>query len=249
MTESLERLFILVDNYTVYKMSAIITAIFDLSEGHYRGDVYVKTGKPGIMYGPSISEYIGDFIEAFREPENTSSSYKVFDPTDQQIKLLNTFFTTGSCIFYRGCVGMSVHLIWKWHVNTDDLNLRTKDGRDERDSRSNRMKEEAIALLKKIKDLMTPEFIARIIDQERKQRLEYDVLIPTGKKYAREIRSEDCDILLRRFDRGSIHFPKDDILRIWKTPSDVLHVVHMGPLEEVKNLNPPDSLQGDGFPS
>lgn len=247
MAEVLERLFILVDNYTVYKMSAIIRAVFDLSEGCYDSNVYVQTNKPGIMYGPSISEYIGEFIEVFREPENTSSAYKVFDPTDQQIKLLNTFFTTGFCSFHRGCVGgsMAVHLIWRWHVNKDDLNLRTVAGRAERDARSNTMKEEAIVLLKKIKDFM-PEISKTIIEQEKAQRLEYDVLIPTGKKYAREIRSEECGRLLRRFDRGSIYFPKDDILRIWKTPSDVLHVVHIGP---VQNLNPPESIKEDGLSS
>ena len=248
MTELLEHLFILVDNYTVYKMSAIIEALRDLSEGRYQGSVYVQTGKPGtIEYSnehPRTSEYIRDFIEAFREPEDTSSTYKVFDPTDQQVKLLNTFFTTGFCSFHRGGVGgsMAVHLIWKWHVNKDDLNLRTKAGRADRDSRVNTMKDEARALLKKIRDLMTPEFNTTIIEQERKQRLEYDVLIPTGKRYAREIISEECDRLLRRFDRGSV-YTKNTMMRIWKTPSDVLHV------ERIDNLNPPPSTQEDGLPS
>ena len=243
MTELLERLFILVDNYTLYKMSAIITAVRTISKGYYRGDVYVQTNKPGtIEYTeehPGISEYIKDFIDAFKEPESRST-YELFDPTDQQVALLNTFFTTGSCSFHRGGVGgsMSIHLIWTWTIKTLDLNLRTKAGRAERDARAKTMIEEAKALLKKIQDLMTPEFIATVIEQEKAQRLEYDVLIPTGKKYAREITSEECNCLLRRFDKGSCYI-RNAMMRIWKTPSGVLHVEPVQPVQQIDNLNPP----------
>lgn len=251
MTELLEQLFILVDNYTVYKMSAIITAVRDISKGYYRRNVYVQTNKPGtIEYSqehPGISEYIKDFIDAFKEPESRST-YQLFDPTDQQVALLNTFFTTGSCSFHRGGVGMSVHLIWTWTIKTVDLNLRTKAGRAERDARAKTMIEEATALLKKIQDLMTPEFIATVIEQEKAQRLEYDVLIPTGKKHAREIASEECDRLLRRFDKGSC-YRSGPMMRIWKTPSGVLHVEPVESIKPLENLNQSDSLQEDGVSS
>jgi len=249
MSDPLVQLFILVDNYTLYKMSAIITSINDLSKGIFSGSIRVKTNRPGtVEYTPTypgISEYIRellDIFETFEEP----NIYHVYDPTSQQISLLNTFFTVGHCCMWRTSGTMQpTRLVWEWIVKTDDLNLRTKAGRTERDARRARMIVESLSLLGNIKALMTPEFIEQVSKQEQKERLEYDVLIPTGKKHARELMSNELDALLKKMDRGGYYTSTPVKVCFWKTPSDVLHIERV----TTENLNESTVVSTDGLTS
>jgi hypothetical protein len=225
-------------------MSAIITSIDDLSKGIFGGGIRVKTNRPGtVEYTPTypgISDYIRELLDIFETPEEPNT-YRVYDPTRQQISLLNTFFTVGHCGMWR----QPTRLVWEWIVKTDDLNLRTKAGRDERDARRARMIAESLSLLGKIKALMTPEFIEQVSKQEQKERLEYDVLIPTGKKHARELMSNELDALLKKMDRGGYYTSTPVKVCFWKTPSDVLHIERV----TTENLNESTVVSTDGLTS
>jgi len=217
-------------------MSAIIHAVNDLANGKFRGEERIKSdlSPAGISYNeqtPGISDIIKDILDEFQEPYDTNTNwkeYKIFSPTKEQHDIFNGFFKSGSCYFSTTSPNTCYprRLVWDWSVKLDDLNLRTKIGREERDMRTKHIQEEAKLLLNRIRNIFTPEFTSLIIAQEREQRLEYDRLIPIGKKNAREVTQQEYNRILKKMDRYQWNnwFSSDiNMIRIWKTPSDVQH--------------------------
>jgi len=219
-------------------MSAIIQAVYGLANGAFRGECRITSDSspayiPYNDESPGISDIIKNVLDELQEScdydINNWKYYKIFMPTEEQQSIFAGFFKSGRCYFSRSspCTCYPRRFIWEWIVKVDDLNLRTKLGREERDMRTKLIQEEAKILLNKIRNLFTPEFTSLIIAQEREQRVEYDKLIPTGKKNAIEISIEEYNQILKKMDRVTYspgHFTSDVIkLRVWKTPSDVQH--------------------------
>jgi hypothetical protein len=219
-------------------MSAIIQAVYDLAKGQFRNECRVTSdSSPAyIPYNdetPGISDIIKNLLDELQElydyDINNWKYYKIFEPTEEQCKIFNNYFKSGRCYFSTTSPSTCNprRLVWNWSVKLDDLNLRTKIGREERDMRTKHIQEEAKILLNRIRNLFTPEFTSLIIAQEKHQRLEYDRLIPTGKKNAIEISIEEYNQILKKMDRVRYsigHFTSDVIkLKVWKTLSDVQH--------------------------
>ena len=215
-------------------MSAVIHAVNYLANGEFRGEERIKSdvSPAEILYNdqnPGISNIIKGILDEFQEFYDTNTSwkyYKVFMPTEEQCNILASYFKSGRCYFNTASSSTCYprRFVWEWIVKVDDLNLRTKLGREERDRRTKHIQEEAKILLNRMRNLFTPEFTSLIIAQEREQRLEYDRLIPIGKKNAREVSKEEYNKILKKMDRYQNWFSSDiDNVRIWKTPSDVHH--------------------------
>lgn len=239
----LEKLLILSDNYTMYKMCAIINAVDYLARGRFVDAAMMARDSPANVWycndKPGISDIVRPILDAFSEPSdnpvNEAKFFKIFMPTEEQRRLLDDLFTCGSCHFYEAwpCNGRPRRLIWEWLVKVSDLNLRTKAGREEKERRTTHLQEEGKALLNRIKAVFTADFADLVINQEKQQRSEYDRLIPTGKKNARTISSDEYGFILRRMDRGRFFIENPAMLKVWKTPSDVQH--HEVVKEEMKN--------------
>ena len=229
----LEKLLILSDNYTLYKMCAIINAVDYLARGRFVGEAMMARDSPAEVYynvtNPStVGEIVGpilDILNPCEEDESGLKTYKIFMPTEEQRRLLDGLFTSGSCHLYEAwpCTSGPRRLIWEWVVKVSDLNLRTKAGREEKVRRTAHLQEEGKALLNQIKAVFTADFADLVINQEKQQRSEYDRLIPTGKKNARTISSDEYGSILRRMDRGGFYSHEPAMLKVWKTPSDVQH--------------------------
>jgi hypothetical protein len=229
----IDKLLVSSENYTLYKMCAIINAVYDISKGKFVGAHQMATDSPAQVWycdgKPGISDLVKPLLDAFPEPSddpvNEPKIFKIFMPTDEQRRELDTLFTSGSCHFYVAwpSTGWPRRLIWEWNVKVNDLNLRTKAGREEKVQRTAHLQEEGKALFSQIQAAFTTEFIELVIAQEKQQRFEYDRLIPTGKKNARTISSDEYGILMRRMDRGGFYSHEPTMLKIWKTPSGIHH--------------------------
>ena len=224
-------------------MCAIINAVDYLARGEFVGAALMARDSPAHAFyrhdNPgSIGEIAGAVLDALdpcEVDENGWKTYKIFMPTEDQRRLLDGLFTSGSCHFYEAwpCTSSPRRLVWEWLVKVSDLNLRTKAGREEKVRRTAHLQEGGKALLNQIKATFTADFADLVINQEKQQRFEYDRLIPTGKKNARTISSDEYGSILRRMDRGGFYRQEPAMLKVWKTPSDVQH--HVVIEEEMKN--------------
>ena len=229
----IDKLLVSSENYTLYKMCAIINAVYDISKGKFIGEHQMATDSPAQVWycdtKPGISDLIGPFLDAFPEPSddpvNEPKIFKIFMPTDEQRRQLDTLFISGSCHFYVAwpSTNRPRRLIWEWNVKVSDLNLRTKAGREEKVQRTARLQEEGKAVFSQIQAVFTEDFVNLVIAQEKQQRFDYDRAIPTGKKNARTISSDEYGTLMRRMDRGGFYRHDPAMLKIWKTPSDIHH--------------------------
>lgn len=234
MTESpdeLEKLLLMSDNYTLYKLCAIINAVYHLSNGTFVGEERMATDSPAEVfysnYNPGITDIVRAALDAFPEQSEYSTTeetvFKIFLPTEEQRRQLDTLFTSGTCYFYMAWPSTTNprRLVWEWKAKVSDLNLRTKAGREEKVRRMAALQEEGKMLLNRIRNTFTADFADLVIAQEKQQRFDYDRAIPTGKTNARMISSDEYDRLLRQMDRGGFYIEEPAMLKIWKTPSDV----------------------------
>jgi len=236
MTDSpdeLEKLLVMSDNYTLYKLCAIINAVYDLSKGTFLGEERMATDRPAEVfysnYNPGITDIVRGVLDAFPEqsehPTSEETVFKIFLPTEEQRRQLDALFTSGTCYFYIAWPSTSSprRLIWEWKARVSDLNLRTKAGREEKVRRTAALQEEGKVIFNRIRNIFTRDFADLVIAQEKQQRFEYDRLIPTGKKNARTISSDEYSILMRRMDQGGFYIDEPTMLKIWKTPSGIHH--------------------------
>jgi hypothetical protein len=237
--KTLEKLFILVDNHTIYRMSAIILAVDTLVKKRFKEDVRARPHSVGeSRYYNGADEFLMslDFNvimkhiceSSMTEPyiDGYLRSFNIYDPTRQQEYMLSSLFTYATCSFNRASAntGYPARIIWEWIIKTDDLNLRTKAGREEHEKRKLKSFEEANILLGEIRKLIQSEYMDLVVGQDRYQTAELDALIPVGKKNAIEVSPDEYDAILKRLEFGSFYMQdKTAKLKIWKTPSGVRH--------------------------
>ena len=238
-SKTLEMLFMLVDNYTLYRMSAIISAIATLSKNRFADEVQAKIctpGKDSYYNGSDMDLKELDFNVIMNEICNRANLqdetdgylrfFDIYEPTEEQLRILSGLFTYVKCGFMRMFANTMypARITWNWYVKVDDLNLRTKLGRAEKARREEKSKEEAIALLFKIRGLVRTDFLEKAIKQDMEQKAERDALIPVGKKNAVEMSGYEYDIIMKKLELGGF-WAQDmsSMLRVWKTPSGVRH--------------------------
>ena len=237
--KTLEMLFMLVDNYTLFRMSAIICAISTLSKNRFEDEVQAKIGSSGrypYYNGSDIDIKEQDYNVIMNEICNQANLeggvdgyfryFDIYEPTEEQLRILSGMFTYVRCGFmrmYPNC-GYPARISWYWYVNVDDLNLRTKLGRAEKLRREEKSKNEAIELLFKIRGLVRTDFLQQLIKQDMQQKAERDDLIPVGKKNAINVTASEYDAIMKKLELGGFWIEdKMTMLRIWKTPGGVRH--------------------------
>jgi len=239
VSKTLEKLFILVDNHTIYRMSAIVVAICTLTKNRFEDAVRARCHLPGQSHfydGDDIFTKGLDFNiimrhicqEANMEPEIDGylRSFNIYEPIDQQLYILSSLFTYAKCYFSRmsANIGYPARIGWSWIIKIDDLNLRTKAGREEKRKRELKTLEEAILIMSHIKTLVQSDYMNIVVAQDRVQRDELDALIPVGKKNAIEVGPDEYDAILKRLEFGEFYMrDKTAKLKIWKTPSGIRH--------------------------
>jgi len=237
--KTLEKLFMLVDNHTIYRMLGLVIAVDTLVKKRFKEDIRARPHQPGESYyydGKDEVLMSLDFnviIKHICEVANLNpgidgymKSFNIYDPTGEQQRILSSLFTHAKCFFNRmsANTGYPARIVWEWIIKTDDLNLRTKAGREEHERRKLKSFEEANVILDHIRKLIQTEYMNLIIAQDRLQRDELDALIPVGKKNAIEIGPDEYDAILKRLEVGSFYMQdKAAKLKIWKTPSGVRH--------------------------
>lgn len=237
--KTLEKLFILVDNHTIYRTSAIVVAIDTLVKKRFKEDVRARHHEAGechyyngadtFLTGLDFNVIMKCICEAsMSEPgiDGYLRSFNIYDPTRQQQYILSSLFSYASCSFNRmsANTGYPARIVWEWIIKTDDLNLRTKAGREEHERRKLKSFEEATMILDHTRKLIQSEYMDLLVAQDRYQRNELDALIPVGKKNAIEVSPDEYDAILKRLEFGEFYMQdKTAKLKIWKTPSGVRH--------------------------
>lgn len=235
----LEKLFMLVDNHTIYRTSAIITAISTLTKNRFEDVVRARSHLPGQSHfydGEDIftkgldvniiMRHICQEAMSETEVDGYQRSFNIYEPIDQQLHILSSLFTYAKCYFSRLSSNISypARIGWSWIIKVDDLNLRTKAGREEKEKRELKTFEEATIILSEIKRLIQSDYMNLLVAQDRVQRSELDALIPVGKKNAIEVSPDEYDSILKRLEFGEFYMQDKTVkLKIWKTPSGVRH--------------------------
>jgi hypothetical protein len=239
ISKTLEKLFILVDNHTLYRMSGIVIAVDTLVNKRFKEDVRARPHLPGTSHyydGTDVLLTSLDYniiMKRICEAANVDPgidaylrSFNIYDPTEEQQRILSSLFTYAKCFFSRmsANTGYPARILWEWIIKTDDLNLRTKAGREEHQRRKLKSFEEATILLGEIRKLVQSDYMNLIVTQDKTQRDELDAIIPVGKKNAIEVGPDEYSAILKRLELGYFYMQdKSAKLKIWKTPSGVRH--------------------------